>query len=295
MDMSRDPSRKVDLLDVASEDLRQTDDQVGLIDLWLLLARWKSLFVGIFLATSLSATTLAFVLPPVFESRAVIQIGEIPADKGAALIEAPESLVERLKEEYRLNNSVDRDSKVPYMSDVRASKSAKNIITITAHGSDSSEAHDFLSTLSNKVLSEHKNILELTRHETRGDVSLMEKQIAAFNQQIAVLSDRIRNVGSVDLAAATTLVVEKNGMISQVTKLELEHIKLARQFTQFYFKPTRLLADPTRPISPVAPKKGLYVILGIVLGLILAGASVLTADFFQKARTRVLIRKGSSK
>lgn len=255
---------------------RETDEFV-LVDLWALVARRKKIVLAFFLVTTLGATAWGFLSPFIYESRAVVQVGQLSSAQST--LESPDDVVERLKEEYRLNDASEGDQQFPLVNAIKAAKGAKNIIIITARGYSAREAHDFLTNVINKLLSEHDARHKRVRELIEERLQAVRNRIIETDNQIKILNKQIVLQNEKNAIAAGILTMEQSVLLQHSTALEKYESQLAMDIHELDMRPTQIFREATLPISPIRPKRSLYIVIGIVSGLMLGVLAAFAAEF----------------
>lgn len=239
-----------------SANAESTEDR----DVWAVIRRQKVLILGALVLGIASAAVASIFVPVVYESRAVIMIGQ---GLNAAPLEPAENLVERLKEEYRSGDQYEAGRKPPFLKDARSSKSAKSMVTLVVHGGIASEVTDFVTTLTRKVLKEHDALSAIAIGRRENYTELLNKQIDDISQQINTITKNIKDGRSKDTAAA----LGKGTLLEHQARLELKRFELLTEVEQLRARATRLVREPTPPVEYV--NKAIYLLLGSVFGLFL--------------------------
>lgn len=232
------------------------DDEISLAELWNTLERRKYVILIFLLAALLAAAAASLLMSPRYESRAVIAIGKV-ADTP---LDAPELLQQRLKHQYRVDDP-DITPEPPFLSGVEVdTRGAKTVLTLAARGESPEQARDFLGGVVGQVLSEHNERYTRLRGLRQGRVDSLAEAVAQVEGQIALMADKSRSLGAHEASSAAILTVERGGLISELTNLELSLLPPNTE-------PTRLLLEPTLAEGPERPRPLLYTALALALGL----------------------------
>jgi len=91
-----DPSMRYVMVD------SQCDDEISLIDLWLVLTKRRSLFLAIVLLVLLAGVSLALTMPEKFNYSTAIEIGGVSYSNNGKLVyvEDPSSVLAKIKQSY---------------------------------------------------------------------------------------------------------------------------------------------------------------------------------------------------
>jgi capsular polysaccharide biosynthesis protein len=238
-------------------------------DLWALIIRRKTLLFAFFLVATFAAIAWAWSLPAIYESRAVVQIGQlsrsVQPNATQSSVESTDDLVERLKEEYGVNDVVERQ--LPSVDSIKVNRGAKNIITITAHGYSPSETRDFLFGVTNKLLSDHDARVTRISRLLEGRMREVQLRLKETNNQIKTLQNGVASISKTNVAAAGILTMEQGILLQQVVALEKQGAELALDLNELNMRPTQIVREPTLQLESIRPKPLLYSLLGAILGL----------------------------
>jgi LPS O-antigen subunit length determinant protein (WzzB/FepE family) len=278
--------------DTATYD-KELEDRRRRLNLNDVLIRWRSLIIASTLLGCALAFVSSFFSTEIFESRAVIQIGQTVQSSRAAsaqmgatshsLLESPEILVERLKEEYQIGDGSEGSVKLPYLKDARINRSAKVMVVLTSQGDAPESARAFLVSVADKVIEHHKTILETSLIAAKEQSSSLQKQLQILNQQIKMLSDRATDIGRRDVASAVILTAQRGELMERIIQLEQQHYELVASMSDV--KPSVLIRNPTLSAQRIAPDRSLYALSGAVLGLFIGFFIAVCMHRRQFART----------
>lgn len=271
------------------------EHELLLVDLWLILKFRKGLIFAVVLLAVLSAVALSFLLSPVYESRAVLEIGKVarlglgPGEVNT--IEDPVVVLQRLREDYGLEGH-DRPSKLPYLDSVGYPRnSGQSLIVLTAHGRSPEETMAFLSSVTRPLLERHHGLYQQVR-------STKEVQMREIGGEIKKLEDqasRLANITkSVNPGQAVVATLERGNLLNALSSLRAQRANLALSLTGVGTYSTRLIQEPTLARNPIRPNPPLYILVGVVLGVVLGIASALIAEFLAKARETSRIRQSGT-
>ncbi|HEX7125087.1 MAG TPA: Wzz/FepE/Etk N-terminal domain-containing protein, partial [Thermodesulfobacteriota bacterium] len=139
---------------------RPDPDEVDLRELWEAVRRRRLVILATALGSAIVAAVVVLLMPDTFESRVVIQVGQVAQvaqGPGASVdftpLERPRDLVDRLREQYRVDAD-DAPRPYPRVETVAAvdDRNPSSIIEITAHGRSAEESQAFLRGVTDGVL-----------------------------------------------------------------------------------------------------------------------------------------------
>ncbi len=162
------------------------DDEISLVDLWLVLVKRRNILLAIILAFLAAGVTFAVIKPVVYKYSAVLQIGlvsSIAADvKGADYIETPTNVLQKLTSSYIplvLTEYLEQHPDKKSAPRVKASIAKKSdLITIETRGQemDSLAFQNIINNIIGYIQKDHQPQMDITRG--RLDSSLQRAEIA---------------------------------------------------------------------------------------------------------------------
>lgn len=260
------------------------DDEVSLLRLWLVVRRrWAWLFAGFFVGLA-GAVTYAASVVPTYESRATIQIGKV---RDGGLLEDPESLVLQLVDEYGTPPEEGR----PYLRQAIKIAGQSPILRLVAAGGTPDETKDFLADVVRRLVERHEEIYQGAMEPVRqrlvtldGHVALLTAQVAEFHRLIARLQNSYP-------AQASLVAIERGELYAKLSDLERDRVVLQQLTTKPYSSPSEVIAGGDFSASPNAPRMLVWLVMGIIFGLMLG----LFAVFFREFVARVQLAIKSDK
>jgi len=266
------------------------DQEIDLVDLWLVLQRRRAVFFGVVLTAIIIAIALIVLMPPVYESRAVVQIGHVGGigKEGAVTpVEPSGVLVERLNEEYRVNDASEGKREFPMVANVAINKGQQDIVTITARAHSVEDAQRYLATVVGKVQREHEQWLQEAVKQQHTRLNLLIERMALAHQHMQALDESIAKLKMNNPLQAAVLLQEKSKFFQELSSMEQEQAVLNVSVSRLQTLSTRFLREPTTPISPERPRPVLYLSLALIIGVMLGAMAVFIAEFVTNARRRL--------
>lgn len=275
---------------------RLPDDDVSPLELWSALIRRKTLILAILLISLITAGLFIFFTPPVYESRAVLQIGQIGQ---IGQIESPAVVTKRVV----VQEDIDRgkattDKARPFIQTAFLEKDT-NLISIIARGPAPDATRVYLAQVVESVMHEHQKLFDLARKEQQQSMNLMQMRSHGLNQAIAANEKEMGVSARQPTISANTPTVletyifalERSKLLEQRTllkqkqmDLEQKQMDLRMAMSALQSKPTVLVRAPTLTADPIRPRPLLYFALAIGIGLMLGIFSALAIEFINKAR-----------
>jgi len=191
------------------------EDSISLIDLWKVLSRRRGVIFGALVLALLAGLLLALLMPEKFTYTTAIEIGTKPAGtgKGTEPIEAPETVLAKIKESYipqalhDFTQAQEDDS--GYKVEGRIPKGSELIVLEAKAPEEDGAAYlTIMQTVIDKVESDHRRVSAVIRSNLK--TQLLKARLALDN-----------------LTDPSTLAVEKRALESKLLKarLELERLK----------------------------------------------------------------------
>ena len=261
------------------------DDEIGLVDLWLVVRRNRLwLFAGLLVGVA-AAIAYATLTTPVYESRASIQIGKVPSPglHAPGLIEDPSALLVELVDEYGRKSGDGTARRAAYL-EKKDMKVRNNILDLVAAGYRPEEPRDLLVQIATKVLQRHQHSYASAIDPLRQRLAAIDKQIGILSTQMKELDDLITRLKESNPVQASLVAIERGHLYASLDQLERDRVVLQQQTTTPYVSPSQVIARPELPEAPVSPRKAVAVVTGIVLGLLLGLLAVFCREFFASVR-----------
>jgi uncharacterized protein involved in exopolysaccharide biosynthesis len=265
------------------------DDGVSLVGLWLVMVRRKGVVLAALLLGVAATAALSFVPQPVYESRAVLEIGRVG---GSLLVEDPTVLVRRLREEYGIDHPKRRNA-LPRLDSVEhQAKSGQYIVVLKARDHSAEGAHNFLESVVSGVIERHRNLYGEVRNSQDARLRDLDSEIGAMQTQVSLLANLTKELN--DRGQAAVVAVERGKLLETLATLRGQRMGLLLSLSTIQSHPTRLIGEPNRSEDPVKPKPVLYLALGVTLGLLLGVFAAFFAEFLSRARKEVIVRQGDN-
>lgn len=265
---------------------RLSDDDVRLLELWSTLTNRKGLISAIVLMSLVTTGLFIFFTPPVYESRAVLQVGQIG---NAGPPESPYVLAKRLMTQDDLVRGKTTIGKFsPYLQTAFVEKET-NLISIIARGPDPGTTQGYLADVIARVMREHQELFDLARKERQQSLNQLQsighdvdRALAANEKELGVWVRQPVMAGQVS-ALRVYFASEKSKLLEQRALLEQRQTDL-RMAMLFHSKPTALIKAPTLAVHPIKPRPLLYFTFAMGIGLMLGILCAYAAEFICKAR-----------
>jgi len=216
----RDNVRLIEPPSIADPSLRYVmvdsvhDDEISLLDLWLVLVKRRSLFLSLVLLALLIGVSAALTLPVKYNYSTTLEIGGLSYDSQGklVLVEQPTSVLAKLKQSYipfvthaylqenpefedvpAINAKLEKNSNIIFM-DVSGTEKYRNIYV------------QLLNSIVDQVRQDHKRIsllkvkdLELSQYKLKNLISVLkneeqfiQSQIGRMDKKELLLKNRIK-------------------------------------------------------------------------------------------------------
>ena len=285
--MTRTDSSNPPLSAVGGSTPRLPDDDVSAPELWSALIGRKALILAILLISLITAGLFIFFTPPVYESRAVLQIGQIGP---GVQIESPAVLTKRVMVQDDMDGGKTAIGRVrPFIQTAFLEKDT-NLISIIARGPAPDATQEYLAQVVARVIHEHQELFDLARKEQQQSLNMLQmhghrlnQQIAANEKEISILARQPAGADAIT-ALRVNFAQEKSKLLEQLRLAEQRQLDLRMAMSALRSKPTTLIKAPALTADPVKPRPLLYFALAIGIGLMLGIFSALVIEFISKTR-----------
>src|SRR5690625_572473 len=249
-------------------------DEINLFDLWDILVRfrWRLLTVwGLTIAAALSYLALA---TPVYESRAVVQIGQI----GGKPLHSPTALALELRERYELD---EKDRSRPLLRRVNTEESA---LILEAEAESAEQAQAFLLQIVEELLPLQQQNYAQARSLKQNALESLELQIQRLEEQIQQLTTNTQS--EVDEAVKALALLQGSTLQADLPVLYKQRLQLQQELAEPNSQPSRVVREPTLPRQASSPRTALTLALAVMLGGMLGSMAAFLSEFARQARQR---------
>ena len=262
-----------------------SDDEISIVDLWLLLKRRK-IAVAVIWATVICLAVLYLLwAQPKYESRAVLAIGEtvlLGDGNHKSLLESPDILVSRLSEQYKIDDDSEGERELPYLLSISDQKRASDaIIILTSIAYSAEAAQTFLQTLIDRLLAEHNAIYQKVHQQQETLLQTKQQSLADIDRGSEQMLEMFEQLKTTDPTQASLVTIEQSQLLQRQADMQADYRRLQILLTT-QSKPTRVLRPPTLTIDPTTPKYLFTIFLAIILGGMFACVLVLIVEFIKK-------------
>lgn len=204
------------------------------------------------------------------------------------MIELPENLVERYRQQFGMTDSSEETQRPPYLKDVRLSKHAKNFVIFKAVGEDAEQARELLEDVLHKLLAEHSSRQQDALRSARARLALLETQIRRAQAELLALRQGSTNVEqAAHTAERIMLALEISRVNEQLLMLERQRSETQAEIADAELWKTRIVREPSVPKRPTGLTQTLYVLLGAFVGLMVGVLGLLTVELFDRQKRSI--------
>jgi len=252
------------------------EDELSLVDLWLIIMRRKMLVIAIFLLCTIAALAFALTQPLTFSFTTIVNVG---SNVNGQPFESLETIQAKLEEILIPNIRVMplEENKLSDNSDKVVVSLPANTIAIRLESNAGKDDYVKISSLHGLVIDslkqQYKEQIRSTKSRLEGKLQLLNKQLDDLGAQISVPGKvSIEMLMLMDRRMASILRFEQNKeeIIAQLSNLK---------------EPSSFLST-TRSINPVGKGRKVIVIVAAVLGLFLGLLSAFFAEFLANVKLR---------
>lgn len=247
----------------------------------ILMKQKKSIFITIFI-TSLCTIAYFLLLKPVYESRAMIVIGNIILmdTRQPILIEEAPIFIQRIKGKYHVGSSIKESGEPPALVYADFDKKTTNIITLKVHANSPIEAQEYLANVVTTLIDEHQSIYSNFISLQKEQIFQLEQELDDVEKEINEYSKQSRMMVRQDGAMAALLFMEKVKRGERRVELQKQIAEIKVKVSKVYIRPTEIVMNPTLELNPTK-SKSLIVAAALVLGIMLSIIVALVKENFE--------------
>ena len=209
------------------------EDEISLVDLWLVLAKRKKLILATIIVFSVLGVGAALLLPKNYAYRTTIEIGTRLEGERTILIESVESVLAKVKEtyiplaqhQYREKNNDDDD-----LYDIKASVPRKSHIIVLASKGKEAKAEVYKAlhlAVVEGLKQNHARILDVVRNNLALEKNKVERDLEEKAQQAKVIGAELKRV-DISAGLASKQIKESESLIKNAKQNRTKAIREAR-------------------------------------------------------------------
>ncbi len=289
------------------------DDEISLVDIFKVIARYRWLVLGLILLVSLATTTTAFLLPPQYRADVLVQpvsdadeqdqyaglLGQLGGIAGLTGVkmdsrENKHKSIATLKSRQFTERFIEQEKLLPILfAD----------LWDTDKGHWRLDAKDKVPTLLDAYELFNGKVRRVTEDRMTGLVTLSiswsDPQLAAdwANRMIQAVNTRLRQSVVEDSNKAITYlqaqlkqtsVVELQDVLHRLVESEMKEVILANINEEYAF---RVIDPAVMPEKPFSPKIALLAVLGVISGTLMGLFLALVLNYFRGRRASIEDRR----
>lgn len=266
------------------------NETVELIDYIRVIFKRKRLIITGFIIAVVVAAVVSFLLPPVYQSLAVLEIGRIDEN----LISSVESTSEMLKAPSIQRGMVEKLNIKPEASeltgkiDIRG-KGKSNLVIVTARANKPQIAKEIANYLAKTALLRDKEKYLEVKNVVESYVGKLEKAIAKTERKIQGKEERISQIDASSEAGVRELRVHLEAISSLEERIDdlQGKVEESRFKISTTMRPTRIIRPARESEYPIAPRKKVNVVIAGLLALFILVPLTLFLEYWGKANPRL--------
>ena len=254
-------------------------DTIDLKELFGILKKRKKLIWGATGIITFFAISYTFVAKPVYEVKAMIEIGQIDAKP----IDNINDINQKLSYQYKINTKGIKHN-LPFLKSISIPKNSHSILSLSVYANSNEEGKNYLQQVVTKIEKQYKektnayinNQKELIKL-INTDIKESEKNLKQMKQELHDYNQRIISLKSKDAALAGIYALQIGQKLTQlqelkkyISKLKTKKQDLKLSITPLKIKPTHTIGAVETLENPVKPKKKLIIIVAFITGLMLS-------------------------
>ncbi len=263
------------------------DGEISIIDLFLIIIRRKWTMIGVFAVIVLSGLLYLLVAGPVYQSRAVLVVGEVGED---GLMENPPVLVGRIKEKYRVGDDSEGPRELPYLATVSLSRQTHKLVELIASARTPEDAQVYLERVVENIIQEHTERYKSVYSAQRALVEAKSAELNELNRKVQQMTDLIDSLKASDSTQASFLLIELGEVLERKGVLDKEYRELQIDLT-LKSNPSKVLREPTLAVKPASPKVPMVLSVCVLSGLLAGALMAFLVEFLCNARNEIRRQK----
>ena len=261
------------------------DDEISLVELYLILCRRKIWIFGAVVACTLAGGLYAFIAPNEYRTTASLHLGTMP-------LTSVEAAPGPLEESYVTVERAQAMNALQFVDGARVEASVpsgrnagpQDILTIRATGDSPEAVVELANTVAEELVNAHATLMDerLVTLTARAE-TLTERQAAAEMSR-EELTQSINTLRESNPVVAALLLQERGQVDRRIADLETERFTLESKLVPPHTRATKLLTHASVPSSPAQPNRSLIMALSVVLGLMGGLFLAFVVEFLHNAR-----------
>lgn len=264
-----------------------TQDSVDLRELFSTLKRRQKMIWSVTFLLTLIALVYVFVAKPVYEVKAMIEVGKINDKPIDDII----NIQKKLLYEYKVDAKGIK-IELPRVKGISVPKKSNSILSLVIHGNNNDEAQEYIHTVISKITTQYqektaaytsnqKELIKLTQEDIQSNLenlTHMKKELDDYNKKIISLKREDAALAGIYALQIGQQQTQLQALKKDISKQKEKEQDLKLSITPLMMKPTNIVGEIETLDDAVKPKKKLIVIVAFFTGLIL---SVFLAFFLE--------------
>ena len=270
------------------------EDTIDLRELFQTLKRRKKMILLITLLVTLLAVIYAWTAKPVYEVKAMIEVGKLEAGtKNEQSLDNVADIKQKLEYIYGVKSKKKRA--YPKVKSIGVNKQAKAVFTVAVEGHSNKEAIGLIKKIIQKIEKTYHEKIDTyinTKKElialTKGDIATAKQNLKKIEETLDNYSQKIMNITAKDaaLAGIYTIQISQNQTRLQALQARISALKAniytrELSITPLRIKPTHIVGKVEVLNKPVKPKKVLIVVVAFITGFMFAVFLVFFLEFLR--------------
>ena len=277
-----------------NQTVQLAEDTIDLRELFQTLKRRKKIILLTTLLVTLLASVYAWTAKPVYEVKAMIEIGKLEAGtKNEKSLDNVADIQQKLEYIYGVKSK--KKSVYPKVKAIGLNKQAKGAFTVTVEGHSNEEAIALVEKIVQKIEKDDKEKINTYVNTKKELITLATKDIKTAKQNLERIektlddySQKIMSITEKDAALAGIYTIQISQNQTRIQALQARIYALqANVYTKelsispLRIKPTHIVGKVEALDKPVKPKKALIVIVAFITGLMFAVFLVFFLEFMR--------------
>lgn len=254
-----------------SEDNR--NDEVSLLELFNVLARYQKLVFGLPILGAVSAAIFAsYILHPTWEATAVLEVGKV----NQTVVEPVSNVVTRLMlpsfTKGAINNSGIKTNELNAMKGFYKTLKVNQVkgselVEIKLRGPSAEKANDIIQSVIANLQKMHTEMMAVSVENNKKQLQILAEDIKKVSIETDLLRNKLlatHNWNAFDATLSATILKDKSAELREMTQRKLA---LEEQLTPSRTYTTRVVDAVYISEDPVSPNKPLIIGLAVLLGL----------------------------
>lgn len=281
------------------------DDEISLVDLWLVLSRYRLVILLSTVMLGILGVIYAFLTPAQYEYSTSLQIGSRLAGTDYRLVEPASAVVARINRGYL---PVLHRELVPERTRLNIEARAEGdggliVVSGEAAEEDAELFLGILHTITEKVVEDHESLIDDYRQQLvlqqeqagirlealQAEAEGMLKRLEQLDTLVQDMTSRARGIEGggllVQLRSVEQAETLRQALADNAATQREERAFLAELAGQLStFRPTAAVAEPLQSVEQVGTSDKLIIALSIVLGLMLGVFAAFFLGFLQHVK-----------